>query len=55
MSRKARNLLLALLAVASITLIFVAKPPLRGAHWDAPIYVQRSKIAAETPLAQSYR
>ena len=54
MSRKARNLLLALLAVVSITLLFVAKPPLQGAHWDAPIYVQRGKIAAETPLAQSY-
>ena len=55
MPSNVRDLLIALLAAATIALVFIAKPPLQGAHWDAPIYLQRGKIAAETPLLDSYR
>lgn len=52
LSRTARDLLLALLAVVSIALVFIAKPPLQCAHWDAPIYLQCGKIADETMLCR---
>lgn len=55
LSSTVRDLLFALLAAAVITLVFIAKPPLQGAHWDAPIYLQRGKIAADTALLDSYR
>jgi len=47
--------LLILLAVITITMVFVNKGPLQDVHWDAPIYLLRGKVAAETPLFHSYR
>ena len=47
--------LLTLLAVITITLLFVNKGSLQDAHWDAPIYLLRGKVAAETPLLRNYQ
>jgi hypothetical protein len=47
--------LLILLAVLTVTMVFLNKGALQDVHWDAPIYLERGKVAAETPLFHSYQ
>lgn len=47
--------LLILLAVLTVTIAFMSKGQLQDVHWDAPIYLLRGKVAAETPLLHSYQ
>ncbi len=43
-----------LLMLFALFLFAGYKAPLNGVHWDAPIYLYRAKLIAETGLLQSY-
>jgi hypothetical protein len=50
---KLRVPLLAVLAVLAISAVWVSKGPLQDVHWDAPIYLARGKMAADTPYLRN--
>jgi len=47
-------LLLSVAATLLLTAAFTSKGPLQDMHWDAPIYVKRSRIYAETPYLKAF-
>jgi hypothetical protein len=47
-------LLLYSLAILSITLLYAAKGPMQDSHWDAPIYLERSRDIVATRALEDY-
>lgn len=47
-------MLLVLLAALLVAAVLSAKGPLQDIHWDAPIYLQRARAFAETPVLREF-